>query len=250
MKISKYKVVDAGATVGAATSQFASGKLLGSFSASTDVRFEEGILVKDIVKVTELAAILTDRAFTQDVTFATAPSAGDEFGVTISFVLDGQKANRRFGHIAQAGALTVTDIAVAIKDKINGSDVPFTASNASGVLTITADVAGAGYTPILTAGTDSATTTVVLGAVTEDLEKSDAAYYAAKFDYVEASDFASQTVAYNAYVIEHLEDVDTVHGIVKEKRFGCFFLANGVGNLNLVNALNAATYDGDKFDLL
>lgn len=249
MKIVKYKVVDAGATVSAATSQFATGKLVGAFSAATDVRFEEGILVKDIVKVTELPAVLADGAFLQSITFATAPSAGDEFMVTISYQDKGQREHRRFGYIAEAGSLTVTDIAAGIAAKINASDVPFTATPSSGVLTIAGN-AGAGFQPVLGGGTDSSTTTVAFGSIANDAEKTDAAYYAAKFEGVDAADFGDAAVGYDAHIIEYLEDVDTVHGIVKEKRFAAFFTANTVSYGNLTTAFNAATYDGDKFDLL
>jgi hypothetical protein len=249
MKIAKYKVVDAGATVATSTLHYVKGKLVGDFSASTDVRFEEGIQVVDIIDYIESAAVLADVAFTQDITFATAPAEGDEFMVTVSYEASGSRIHRRFGYIAQAGSLTVTAIASAIKDKINASDVPFAASNASGVLTITG-AAGVGYQPILGGGTDSSATTVTLGAVTDDAEKTDAAYYAAKFENVDTDDFGDDAVGYAVHVIVYLESVSTVHGIVKEKKYAAFFTENTVNYGHLTTAFESSSYKQSKYDLL
>lgn len=250
--ISKYKVVDAGATVGTTAAQFDNAKLVGNFSAATVARFESGILAKDIVNIRKVAAVAADVAHQRDVTFATSPAAGDNFTVTISYLRDSQTFNKSFKYIAQTGD-TVTSIATAMKDLINLSDIPFGATNASGVLTITADVAGAGYDPRISAGTDSSATTVTveaIGSATLDAQATIASFFADEYSGVSAADFGSASNDYIAYIIEYTEDVDSVHGIVKERRFAAFFVEAAITLTNLDAALNATAHNAGRLDIL
>lgn len=250
--ITKYKVVNAAATVSAAALQFVNAKLVGAFSAATSVRFLAGILVTDIVNVFKLSAVATSVAHQRDVTFATSPAAGDNFTVTISYMFGSQKMNKIFKYKALTGD-TVTSIATAFKNLINASDVPFSATNASGVLTITADVAGAGYDPAMTVGTDSTATTVTLealGSATLDAVATIAPNLALIYDGVDAADFGSQTDDYDTYLIEYYENVETVHGIVRERRFAAFFVEAAIVKTGLQDALNATVHNAGRLDIL
>jgi hypothetical protein len=260
MRISKYKVYDADAETFSAGESFVASKLEGvtyaNASKQTDVRWA-GIPVKDIISVSKEAAVAGDAAHERDVTFATDPSAGDEFALTIQYPDSRQRVRKSFRYVAKSND-DITAIAVAFKDLINASDIPFGASNAVGVLTITADVAGAGYDPTIDAGTDSASTTVTveaIGAATLDAERTDAGYFAAKHEGVDADDFGDAAADYVAFYITYSELVPSAHGKVVEERVAAMFFdadnfaATESGGI-LEADLNAASYIASKEDLL
>jgi hypothetical protein len=242
MKISKYRIYDDGSAIGAEGAIFAAGKLEVAGSPDASIRWT-GVPVKDIVSVVFAADVEADAAHQRDVTFATNPSAGDEFVVTIQYQDSRQRVRKPFKYVAVAGA-TVTTIAAAIKDLINASDAPFSATNASGVLTITADVAGAGYDPTIDGGSDSATTTVTveaIGSATLDAVRDTAAALAAKHEGVDADDFGTLTAAkgYQQYYITYTELVPTAHGKVLEERVAAIFIDGDTATTALDDALNA-----------
>lgn len=255
MKISKYKIFDDGIVIAAAGSHFAQSKLVVAFdtpSQEVAVRWTD-IPVKDIISVVYAADVEADDAYEATVEFATAsPSVGDEFALTIQYPDSRQRVRKSFRYVAKAGD-DVTAIAVAFKDLINASDIPFGASNASGVLTIIADVEGAGYEPIIDAGTDSASTTIVFTKTVSDAVRDTAAALAAKLEGVDADDFGTLTAAkgYQQYYITYTELVPTAHGKVIEERVAAIFIdGNTVPAATLDADLNAATYIAGKEDLL
>lgn len=246
MKISKYKVFDASTAVvtGAdaaakEASVFALGKLDPQATADASIRWA-GIPVKDISSIVKEAAVAADDQYEATVTFATAPAAagGETFTVTVQYPDSRQRVRKVFKHVTPASP-SVTTIAVAIKDLINASDIPFTASNSSGVLTLVADTAGAGYEPSITGGTDSATTTVAVARTVTDKQRTDAAYFAAKHDHIDAADFGSATDDYIAYYVKYTELIDTAHGKALEERCAALFVDGATTLTELEAALNA-----------
>ena len=243
MKISKYRVYDDGSGVGAESEVFAAGKLEVAGSPDASVRWA-GIPVKDIIKVTKVADVDADAAHQRDITFATNASAGDKFTVTIQYPEGRQRVRKSFKYTA-VGADTPTVIAAAMFDLINASDIPFTATKAAGVLTITADTAGAGYDPQMDAGTDSATTTVTveaIGSATLDAQRDTAAKLAAQHEGVDAADFGTLTAAqgYIQYYIHYTELIDTAHGKALEERVAAIFIDGDTTVTALDNALAGA----------
>lgn len=209
MKITKYKIADSGATAGAAKSHTTNGRITPNFSAETLVDWYNPRF-KEVIGFIDLDATGADAAAQYDVTIAgTAPVAGEVLTLTISYQDSRQRVNKVL-KVYAAGGETVTALAILLRDAINDSGAPFTATNAAGVVTITADTAGAGYEPKFTVGTDSATATIAVqapGAATNDAVKTDAAYYEANYG-IDASKFGSQTAAYLGRVFKVLVSYD------------------------------------------
>jgi len=225
MKISGYKVLDASGTIGGNGTHVQRGQLRFNLLTNFTERGWEDISIRKITNIIQIGAVALDVAAEYDITFATAPIANENFTVTVSYGDSRQRVNKSFKFTTILGS-TVTKIAVAIRDAINASSAPFTASNSSGVLTITADVAGAGYEPVFTAGTDSSTTTVTVqsyAGATNDAVKTTAGFYAGMFSNVLASDFGSQTEHYDAAIVEYIDAEESEPKGKAIKRYAALF---------------------------
>jgi hypothetical protein len=246
MKVTGYKVLDAGGTISAA---FLKGKL--DATGATLSKNWPQIPAGAIVAAQSIAAVAADVAWTQNVVFATAAVAGEKFTITISSPDSRQKFNKRFTYYA-VGADTAEVIEAAFIAAINASDaLPITASNGgAGTVTLTADTAGTGINYIVTAGTNSATTTVTPGAVTADAQLTDAAFFAAKFDNVDTADFGDLAADYAAISIKYKRTFNSAHSLVGEYETAVIFYEAAATVTALLAGLNGTTHDAAKQDLL
>ena len=248
MKVSSYKIYDAGTGIGAEADHFAAGKLEVGGTADAAVRWL-GVPVREIVDVQKIAAVAADVAWTQTFTPAGTIAAGDEFYLTVQYGDSRQRQRKVYKHIAVAGAVTATDICDAFRVLVNGDE--FIAITATGTTTLilTADAAGTGVQYIVTSGATNAAT-FTGGAVTADVQKTDAAYFAGKYEFVDADDFGSATDDYIAYIVSYEDSGASADGRVLTRRVPAIFIDGATAVTTLETALNGTNHLAGRVDIL
>lgn len=252
MRISKYKVYDADTETHTAGESFVTSKLEGVTLAATaneKAKRWAGVPAKDIISVVKEAAVAADAAFAQTFTAAGTIAAGDVFRITIQY----QGAKKSFKHVAVSGAISPTAIAAAFRALINADSTLDITATGTDTLILTA-TAGAGIDYIITPYASGAAT-LTGSAVTDDAVRTDAGYFAAKHEGVDADDFGAAAADYVAYYITYSDLVPSAHGKVVEERVAAIFIdadnfgTNESGTI-LEADLNAASYVAGKEDLL
>jgi hypothetical protein len=226
MRISKFKVFENGTALGAIGTHFVAGML--AFGGTADLlKGWSDIIKHSILNIVKLAAVATDVAWTHTFTPATF-TVGNEFVLSIKSPDSRQQFVKIFKYKVVSGD-TATSVVTAFKALINASSLPITATGST-TLTLTADVAGTGINYVVTAGATGAST-FVGSALTGDAVKTDAAHLAAKYENVDAVDFASTTDAYIQYLVKY-KDTDGV------ERYAACFVDDGTTVTALNNAIN------------
>jgi hypothetical protein len=248
MKILGYKVYDASTSIGLEAAHFSAGQLVVGGTADA-VRNLTTPLVTRIVEVKKIAAVAADAAEERRSTLSGAIVAGEKFTATLSYGEARQKVNKRFTVYAVTGE-TATTMANKLFAAINAAGIDFTAaSGAAGRLDVTRDTAGVPF--ILTVGTDSAAASFgAVSVATAAARRTDAAFFAEKFDGVLASDFGSATDDYQAFVVSFLDPEDTVHGIVQAEKKVAFFIDGATAVTTLETALNGTNHQAGRVDVL
>ena len=249
MKVSSYKIYDAGTGIGAEADHFAAGKLEVGGTADAAVRWL-GVPVREIVDVQKIAAVAADVAWTQTFQPAGTIAAGDEFYLTVQYGDSRQRQRKVYKHIAVAGAVTATDICDAFRALVNGDE--FIAITATGTTTLilTADAAGTGVQYIVTSGATNAATFAPAAPATADVQKTDAAYFAGKYEFVNADDFGSSTDDYIAYVVAYEDSGASADGRVLARRVAAIFIDGATSVATLETALNGTNHLAGRVDIL
>tara|TARA_R110002110_G_scaffold175861_2_gene379645 strand:+ start:5600 stop:6352 length:753 start_codon:yes stop_codon:yes gene_type:complete len=233
MKISGYKIHDSGTALGAIGTHFVGGDLVIGGTADAVINWTN-IRKTGIAGYSLEAAVVTAVAWAQTFTAGTVVT-GNEYVLTIKVPDSRQVQNKIYKHTAVAGD-SATTVADAFRALINGdSSLPITGTGTA-TLILTADTAGTGVNYVGTSGATN-TSTFTGGSATSDAQLTNAAYYAAKYDGVDAADFASAVLFYDAYVIEYIADVTGSHGITGEKQYAALFTESTVAGGALDNAL-------------
>lgn len=235
MKVTGYKIWDSTATLGAIGTHFVGGDLVVGGTASLTKNWSN-IRKGDLRTVQLQAAVVADVAWTQTFTPAGTIAAGDVFTLTVSRPDSRQRQNRVYKHVAKAGAVTAELICDAFRALINGDDSSLITASGTTTLILTADTAGLGYSHLAVSGASGAAT-FTGGAATADEVATTAAALAAKFEGVDAADFGSAVLFYDAYVIDYRVDSNVGHGISQIPQKAIVFTESTVVGTTLDDAI-------------
>jgi hypothetical protein len=249
MKVSGYKIYDAATAIGAEADQFAAGKLEVGGTADAAVRWQ-GVPVREIVGVQKITAVAADVAWTQTFEPAGTIAAGDEFYLTVQYGDSRQRQRKVYKHIAVAGAVTPTDICDAFRVLVNGDEFIAITATGAATLVLTADAAGTGVQYIVTSGATNAATFAPTAPATADVQKTDAAYFEAKYEFVDADDFGSSTLHYTAYIVSYEDSGASADGRVLTKRVAAIFIDGATAVTALETALDGTNHLAGRVDIL